>query len=295
MELASQRVLPPGIAYRHGEPLAARTSLRIGGPAETLALPAGLRQIEALMAWSRSEGLVPFILGRGTNVLISDDGLRGLVISTERMQSIQVEGTRIRTGAGVTLRSLIRLAFKLGLTGLECFVGIPGSIGGAVRMNAGTRDGSIGERVSEVLVLDSENRVQRRAGRDLLWGYRQGAVADGEVAAHVVLQLEPGSRERMRECMRRTMVDRIARQPLGWPSAGCVFRNPPGESAGRLIEQAGLKGLRHGGARISDRHANFILNDGGATAGEVRALIDIIRREIAARFGISLTLEVVLA
>ncbi|MBN1418306.1 MAG: UDP-N-acetylmuramate dehydrogenase [Planctomycetes bacterium] len=287
--------LPPGIAFREGEPLAARTSLRIGGPADILALPSDIAQLGALISWANAAGIAPFVLGRGTNILFPDEGLRGLVIGTERIHALQVEGTRIRAGAGATIRSLIRLALKLGLSGLEHLVGIPGSLGGAVRMNAGTREGTIGGLVSEVLVVEGDGRVQRRAGRDLAWGYRRGAVGDGEVAAQIVLQLEPGSRDRIRDAMRRTMAARVERQPLRWPSAGCMFRNPDGESAGRLIERAGMKGVRQGGARVSDRHANFILNDGGATAREMRALIDAVRREVAARFGIELTLEVVLA
>ena len=143
--------------------------------------------------------------------------------------------------------------------------------------------------------MDADGRIQRRHGRELRWAYRRGAVESGQVVVQAVFQLVRGPRDRIREAMQEAMAARVASQPLRVPSAGCIFRNPPGESAGRLIDGAGLKGLRVGGATISPKHANFIVNDRGATAREVRALIDRVRREIAQRYGKDLELEVVLA
>jgi UDP-N-acetylmuramate dehydrogenase len=284
--------LCPG-AVRYNEPLARHVTFRIGGPADVLVLPHSLEHLIAAVTWLYREGRAFVLLGRGSNVLIADRGVRGIVIKTGRGQEgVRYDGSRIVAECGVSLPHLSRAAATRGLAGLEFAAGIPGSIGGAVVMNAGAHGCSMDAVVRAVRVLTpaGEQRWPREA---LHFRYREsrlqrepGIVLDAE------LELQPAdpaqSVARLDEWLRM----RGETQPIGPPSSGCVFRNPVGDHAGRLIDASGGKGMKLGGAVVSDRHANYILNAERATAADVVRLIADVRARVRDQLGIDLEPEI---
>jgi len=279
------------VLHRH-ELLAMRTSFHIGGPAAFFLVPPDEEAFGAAYAAAMRSGLPVCILGAGSNLLVADDGVPGVVLSTERLRSgpSRADGTGVRVGAGRRLPEVLAWAARRGLGGLECLAGIPGTVGGAVRMNAGGRHGCIGERVGRIWCVDRRGRTFVRAGRDIRWGYRYADIREPVVA--VEFDLEP---DRPRAVAARIAAEKAARgrsQPVRTPSAGCFFKNPAQAAAGWLIERLGLKGRRLGGARISRKHANFIVNAGGATAADVLRLYRLVRRCVRERFGILLEREV---
>jgi UDP-N-acetylmuramate dehydrogenase len=235
------------------------------------------------------------VLGGGCNTLFPDEPLRRPVICLERLRSLAIEGNLVRAGAGVRLDVLIRTASGAGLRGLEYFAGIPGTAGGAVWMNAGGAGHSFGDRVARVEVLSLASGQRRSIeGREIRWGYRSSRL-EGLVVTAVDLLLEPDDTAKVRERAREFLRKKAAIQPLSSPSAGCVFKNPPEQSAGQLIERAGLKGLSEGEAVVSERHANFILNPRGkARARDVLLLLDRVRGTVEDMFGVRLETELVI-
>ncbi len=288
---ALERVCPGGV--RVNEPLARHVSFRIGGPADILLLPRSLPDLAATVAWLYRAGEAFVILGRGSNVLIADRGVRGIVVKTGRGQEgVRYDGSRVRAECGVSLPHLSRRASARGLAGLEFAAGIPGSVGGAVVMNAGAHGHSIAEVVAEVRVLTPDGE-QRWTGPDLRFQYRESRLQrEPGIVLEATLALRPADPGETLERLDRWLSTRSETQPLGPPSSGCVFRNPAGDHAGRLIDEAGAKGLRVGGAVVSERHANYILNTGGATAGDVLALIALVRSRIRDRWGADLETEI---
>ncbi len=286
-----ERVCPGGV--RVNEPLARHVSFRIGGPADILLLPRTMRDLEAAAAWLYREGEPFTILGRGSNVLIADRGVRGIVIKTGRGQEgVAYAGHRVRAECGVSLPSLSRKASGRGLAGLEFAAGIPGSVGGAVAMNAGAHNHSIADVVEEVRVLTPGGEA-RWAGSDLQFQYRESRLQhEPGVVLEAALVLRPADPRETLARLDEWLLTRAESQPLGPPSSGCVFRNPEGDYAGRLIDAAGAKGLRVGGAVVSDRHANYILNTGGATAEEVLSLIALVRTRVRDQGGRDLATEI---
>jgi UDP-N-acetylmuramate dehydrogenase len=285
---------PTGIDLLREEPLARHTYLRLGGPAQYFATPASLDELARLAAWAREAGLRLRVLGGGSNVLVADEGVRGLAVSLRHAcGGVRFEGTLVTAGAGVMLPALARAAAEHDFGGLEFAIGIPGSAGGALQSNAGTGDGhEIGPLVEAVTVLDGGTR-RTLARSDLTFGYRTSSLRQsGLLVLEATLRLTPRPRAEVEAEMRRLLEARQASQPTAEPNAGSIFRNPPGDFAGRLIEAAGCKGLARGGARVSERHANFIVHDGAATAADVAALMAGVQRRVRDRFAVALTPEI---
>lgn len=232
-------------------------------------------------------------MGKGSNLLVRERGVRGLVIKTTKLSRIRVEDLSIRAEAGASLARVLSVAQKAGLSGLEFATGIPATLGGATVMNAGTPDGFLGEVILKVEVLDKEGRFLFLESSELGFGYRESRLkGSGLVIVTVELALKPGDPKEIARLIAERLALRRRKQPLAWPNAGCIFKNPPGYAAGWLIEQAGAKGWRQGDAEVSTTHANFIINRGKATASDVLALVERIREAVFRRFGIYLELEI---
>ncbi len=281
-----------------GVHLSGFTSFRIGGPADLLVIPKGREDLALVSRALVEEGADFLVLGRGSNLLVSDDGFRGVVIYLSRgMRRIRVKNKyEVEVEAGCDLNALIRHCMECEISGLEELSGIPGSVGGAVRMNAGARGVSFGERVGEIRLLRlGESDVEEIClGRqEAGFAYRDArGVEEGDIIYEVSLELEKGDRESSRMKCEEAMSWRRESQPLGQPSAGSVFLNPEGGSAGEIIDRCGLKGARVGEAMVSPKHANFIVNLGRASAEDVRALIGRIKEEVLRREGVELREEI---
>ncbi len=287
----------PGLELEPGAPLAGLTTFRIGGAAELLVGAHDLEGLRELVRVLGAAGAPLQLLGLGSNVLIPDEGIAGVVVRlVGEFERLSFDGERVRSGAAVPLGRLAKRATERGLTGLEALSGFPSTVGGAVVMNAGCYGTEIVDVLETVTVLDREGEVSVLGVGELGAGYRTTVLqGSGEIVVEALFRLRRGDREaglaKIRELNRR----RWSSLPTGLPNAGSVFRNPPGAYAGKLIDECGLKGLQIGGARISRRHGNVIVNGGGATAEDVLALMRRAREEVAARFGVTLEPEVVLA
>ncbi|NBB83341.1 MAG: UDP-N-acetylmuramate dehydrogenase [Alphaproteobacteria bacterium] len=274
-------------------PLARLTSWRVGGPADRLYHPADREDlIRFVTALEPGEPL--FWLGLGSNLLIGDGGIRGTVIHLQGALNAleRLAPTRIRAEAGASSAKVARFAARQGLIGAEFLAGIPGTLGGALAMNAGAWGGETWPLVSVVRTLDRHGRVRARAPEDFAIGYRTIEGPPGEWFLEAELELAVGDTDAAQARIRALLERRAATQPSGLPSCGSVFRNPPGDHAARLIEAAGLKGRRLGAAEVSPKHANFIINLGGAHARDIAALIDTVQHEVERRFGVRLIPEV---
>lgn len=284
-------------AIEKNAPLWKRTTFRIGGAADTLITPGSTEELARIL---RAED-VKLILGGGSNLLVSDAGIRGVVVNLrgglDWITPLGDDGetARVNVGAGTQLVKLSGWAMKMSLTGLEFAFGIPGTVGGAVVMNAGAHGGEMKNVVETVTVITREGEVRTVTNGEAGFSYRASALPEGCVVISTVIRLAHGDREMINETMRRNQMKRKVSQPLDMPSAGSVYKNPPGDYAGRLIEAAGLKGHRIGGAMISRKHANFIVNTGGATASDVVTLMTVVEKEVCARFGVALEREIKLA
>jgi UDP-N-acetylmuramate dehydrogenase len=280
---------------RRDVPLAPLTTWGIGGTARWYAEPASLGELIELTTIARQRSLRVYRLGGGSNLLINDGELCGLVLRLGgegfRGWEADLRRATVRVGAGLPLAEARQRAAAAGLSGLEMFAGIPGTVGGAARMNAGGGAFAFGRLVTAVGVVDAGGRVDRLGPGQLYFSYRHSNLA-GLTVTDVELQLRPDDPAAIRERARRAMAEKQARQPLGERSAGCVFRNPKGDSAGRLLDAAGLKGFAQGDAVISEEHANFFLNRGAASFRDMLRLIEIARCAVAERFGVNLELEI---
>ncbi|ACA59941.1 UDP-N-acetylmuramate dehydrogenase [Candidatus Desulforudis audaxviator] len=281
-------------SIRVGEMLGAHTTWRVGGPADYFVEPAVIEDLQFVLRFTAERGLPLTVMGNGSNLLVSDAGLRGVVVRMgSGMDRVVLDGNVILAQGGVRLSRLLRTAWESGLGGLEFMAGIPASLGGAVVMNAGANGLCMGDRVEEVTMVDRSGTVQRRSAGELGFRYRWSNIQAGkEIVTAVALRCFPKDRDEIGREIERFLNRRRETQPLEQPSAGCVFKNPPGDSAGRLIEAAGGKGLRVGGAEVSYKHANFVLNTGGATARDIMELIRQVRQLVGDKFGIELGLEV---
>ncbi len=310
-----------GDRARPGEPLARYTSFRIGGPADLLVLPDTADELAHVLATAAAFGVRLTLLGGGSNVLVGDGGMRGVVVKLGRgFARIDWNGTAeaarefdrsaaraarapdrppddldlvpIHAGAAVQLGRLARATVARGLAGLEYAEGIPGTVGGALFMNAGAYGGELAHAVESVEGLGRDGRALELPGGALVFGYRRSALPPGFVVTAVRLRLRRDESGQVRNRMDEARARRTAAQPHGKANAGSIFKNPNGDHAGRLIEVAGLKGARAGRARISERHANFIVNEGGARAADVKALMDVAQRVVWERSGVWLEPEV---
>jgi UDP-N-acetylmuramate dehydrogenase len=283
-----------GERVRFDAPLGRLTSLLVGGTADALATPDSSAETQALVELCAAHRLPLHVLGGGFNTLVRDGGMEGVVLRTQRLRRLAVEGeTVIYAEAGVSHSQLTNLCLERGLAGLEFGAGIPGTIGGWVAMNAGVPERETGERVVSVDVATPRQGLQTigRAGLRFVYRGVQG-LPPGSVVVAARFELERSTRESVRAEVERHLAHRRATQPIDQPSCGSVFKNPAGDHAGRLIEAAGLKGARAGGAQISPLHANFIVNTGGASAADVLALIERAARAVSAGRGVALETEV---
>ena len=290
---ALQLLVPPDRLLLQ-EPLSRHTTFQIGGPADYLIQPACTEEVAAVLRAVRAYGVPLTVLGNGSNVLVLDKGIRGVVLKfDEHMGYIRHDGERITAGAGATLADVSTYAMKQALGGLEFAIGIPGSIGGAVFMNAGAYDGEISTAVASVTAVCPDAMIRTFAGDAMGFGYRHSAFQDnGCIICEIELALRKGDAGEISRRMAELTSRRESKQPLEMPSAGSTFKRPPGYFAGTLIEQTGLKGLRVGGAQVSVKHAGFIINTGGATAEDVLSLIKEVQHRVHGKFGVELHPEV---
>ena len=291
---ADQAARELGCRIQEGEPLAPRTTFRIGGPADRLYTLENLGQLKGLLQALEQGNIPRMVLGKGSNLLVSDKGYRGAVLALAgEFQKVELlPGGRVLAGAGAPLASVCAFARDRGLSGLEFAWGIPGSIGGAAYMDAGAYGGEMKDVVVKVRHLTSDGREGEAQGEDLAFGYRKSRyVGSGEIITQVEFQLEPGEPAAIAGKMEELMGRRKDKQPYDMPSAGSVFKRPEGHFAGTLIEQAGLKGRSVGGAQVSPKHG-FIVNTGGATCQDVLDLIALIQKTVQEKFGVALEPEV---
>jgi UDP-N-acetylmuramate dehydrogenase len=276
------------------EPLAPYTFLKLGGPAQMLAQPRSVDELARLITRCRADQTPVRVLGGGCNLLVRDEGVRGVVVrlSEPAFTGLEVKGTRVRAGGGAALSALISEAAKHSLAGIESLVGIPGTVGGALCGNAGARSGYIGERVESVDVLDALGRKQTLERGDFEFG-PQSSGLDDVIVVTATFALEPDSPDSILKRMRKFWIHRKARQPLSFQAAGRLFKDPRGQAADLLIEQAGLQGTRVGGAELSERNPNYVVVQPGASSRDVLRLIELVRSKVAERFGLTLELALV--
>lgn len=291
----SHGMTPAEDEIRFGEMLSAHSSFRIGGPADVLLTTADTERISGVYRAAKEANIPVLLLGRGTNILFADEGYRGIVISTAALQSISVAGCLLTAGAGVSVNQCALTARNNSLDGMTFMYGIPGSIGGAVYMNAGAYGGECADILSESTHLDLETGaigVLRHDEHD--FSYRHSVYMNGGlVVLSASFLLSPGNADEIKAKMDDILGRRIDKQPLEYPSAGSVFKRPEGYFAGKLIEDSGLKGYTVGGAQVSEKHAGFIINRGGATAADVLTLIEHIRNTVFHNFGVTLETEII--
>jgi UDP-N-acetylmuramate dehydrogenase len=277
---------------RRGELMAMHTWFQLGGSAEYFAEPETPDQLIALIKRCHGEGVKVRILGRGSNILVRDEGVKGMVVhlGAPAFCGIRFEDRSVITGGGSLLGQVVTSSVHRGLAGLETLVGIPGSVGGALHGNAGSRSGGIGQWTIQATVVSVAGEIFQRQADELAFGYRQSNL-DELAILEARCQLEEDDPRELAKRMQKHWILKKASQPLGHQSAGCAFKNPHGASAGEIIDQAGLKGTRIGGAVVSDRHANFIIAESECSSEDVLRLIDLVRNQILERLGVELELE----
>ena len=285
----------PEMTYEREAPLARYTSFRIGGPAKRMAFPKDGSQMVLLIAFARSCGARPLVIGNGTNLLFPDAGVDRLVVNTREYAEVSIDAQgRVVAESGASLARTAVFAQQRGLTGLEFAHGIPGSVGGAVCMNAGAYGGEMQQVVESASVLFPDEGVKRLRGEELSFSYRHSLLAErpDAVVLSAVFALSAGEPEKIRSKMDELMTRRKTSQPLEYPSAGSTFKRPEGYFAAALIDECGLKGLTVGGAQVSEKHAGFVINRGGATCADVTALMAEIQRRVWKEKGVRLEPEV---
>lgn len=272
------------------EPMSKHTTFRIGGPADIMILPSAEYEIIEILKYCNCNSVPIFIMGNGSNLLVRDKGIRGIVLKIgESFSDATVQDTKILAQAGILLSTLSRLALREGLTGLEFASGIPGTLGGAVTMNAGAYGGEMKDVVVAVNVVDMKGQRTKLDSAMLEFGYRTSAIQrDGLVVLDVIMELNVGDAQEIRATMNKLNRCRREKQPLSYPSGGSTFKRPEGYFAGKLIQDAGLKGYRVGDAQVSTKHSGFIVNIGNATCADVVQLIEIIQQTVYKKFGVGL-------
>ena len=277
-----------------GEAMSRHTTFKIGGPADYFLMPDKGTDVGRIVKICKESGIPYFILGNGSNLLVGDGGYRGAVIQIyKNMSSVTVEGTEIIAQAGALLSSVAAAAKNASLTGFEFAGGIPGTMGGAVVMNAGAYGGEMKDVLTEVTVMDDEGEIITLPADKLELGYRTSIIKNaGYIVLEAKLQLKEGDPEVIRETMKDLTIRRTTKQPLEYPSAGSTFKRPEGYFAGKLIMDSGLAGYQVGGAQVSEKHCGFVINAGGATARDVRTLMDDVRDVVYKKYGVTLEPEV---
>ena len=278
---------------QHDKPLAPLTWMNLGGPAQFFLEPRDQAELQRVVVCCHENGIPIHVLGGGSNLLIRTEGVSGAVIrlANASFAELTVDGTTLRAGSGALLSQAISISVRAGLAGLEVLAGIPGTVGGALKGNAGGRSGEISETARSVTTMTAKGEIATRSGDDLSFAYRSSNIAEPFILEGT-FQLRPDDPDDITTRMRKLWIMKKATQPLSDQSAGCIFKNPRGQSAGALIDKAGLKGTRLGGAEISDRHANFVVTHDGCKSDDVLRLIDLVRSKIAEQFGVELELEI---
>ena len=276
------------------EPMASHTTFRIGGPADYFVLPETVEELAGILKICKEENVPYFILGNGSNLLVGDKGFRGVVVQLyKNFDGMTIEGTTVTAKAGAMLVRVAKESGKAGLTGLEFASGIPGTIGGAMVMNAGAYGGEMKDVVTEVTILTKDGKIKKLSGEEMNFRYRGSVVEDeGYIVLEAVMELKEGNPEEIQARMAELTVQRKTKQPIEFPSAGSTFKRPEGYFAGKLIQDAGLRGFQVGGAQVSEKHCGFVINAGGATAADVMQLMKEVSDKVNAEFGVTLEPEV---
>ncbi|RBP44765.1 UDP-N-acetylmuramate dehydrogenase [Garciella nitratireducens] len=276
------------------EPMRNHTSFKIGGPADFLVLPKSVIEIQNIVKICKKENIPFFVIGNGTDLLVRDKGIRGVVLKiAKNFDHVKIIGEKVIAQAGISLSALAKVLLKNELTGFEFASGIPGTLGGAVTMNAGAYGGEIKDVLKNIEVMDQEGNIFILEGEEMKLEYRSSVVQEKNfIVLTATMQLQKGNYEEIKEKMRKLDEMRKTKQPIQWPSAGSTFKRPRGYFAGKLIQDAGLKGFSMGRAQVSDLHSGFVINKGGATAREVIELIGYIQATVKQKFGVDLHTEV---
>ena len=280
------------IRVKTGVELKEFTSFKVGGPADIMIIPHSKKALSKAIKVINQFNLPSFVLGSGSNIIVGDKGYRGVVIYMDKLDNIQINNKVITAETGITLSRLANKARDAGLSGLEFASGIPGSLGGALYMNAGAYGGEMKHVVKETLILNRNGKEFCLSTEELNLSYRNSILQKKEyIALQVKLELTPGDREQITTKMKKLNRKRKEKQPLNWPSAGSIFKRPENDYAGRLVEEAGMKGVTMGGAQVSEKHAGFIINKGNATAFDIKRLIEKVQNEVEKNSGIKLEVE----
>lgn len=276
------------------EPMKHHTSFKVGGPADILLMPKEITQIQKIIQICKEQGAPFFVMGNGSNLLVRDKGLRNVVIKiAENYNDVKIEGTKVVAQSGVLLSTLAKKVLKESLGGFEFASGIPGTLGGAVTMNAGAYDGEMKDVVKECLAMDQEGNLVELSIEELEMGYRTSIIQRKQyIVLEVKLELFKDNYEEIKSRIDELTIQRTTKQPLHLPSAGSVFKRPPGYFAGKLIQDCNLKGAKVGGAQVSELHSGFIVNVGGATAKDVLDLIHLVQERVKAQFDVELQTEI---
>jgi len=276
------------------EPMKKHTSFKIGGPADILLTPESIEEVQQIVKFCNSNNIATFYMGNGSNLLVSDKGMRCVVIKiSQNLSEVTIEGTKVTAQSGILLSRLSKMLLRENLKGFEFADGIPGTLGGAVTMNAGAYNGEIKDVVTGCRAIDKEGNLIEIEGEDLQLGYRTSVIQKKNyIVLEVTMELEKGDYSEIKKYIDELTFKRTSKQPLHMPSAGSVFKRPPGHFAGKLIEDCNLKGARIGGAQVSEMHAGFIVNVDNATAEDVVNLIEHIQRTVKERFDVIMDTEV---
>ncbi len=276
------------------EPMKKHTSFRIGGPADIMVLPDSEEEIIHALKVCKDTSVPFFIMGNGSNLLVRDKGIRGVVIKiSENYSKIKIDGTSINAQSGVLLSTLSRAAVRNSLKGLEFASGIPGTLGGAVTMNAGAYGGEMKDIITKVRAIDKDNNIVEYSNSEMNFRYRNSRVTDENlIVLSVELELQVGDPEKIDETMKDLTFKRTSKQPLEWPSGGSTFKRPEGYFAGKLIQDSGLRGLIHGGAQISEKHCGFVINIEDATCKHDLELIQIVQKTVRDNYNVELETEI---
>ena len=279
---------------RRDEPMKTHTTFRVGGPADYFVMPETAEEVQRVTELCRTEEVPCYVIGNGSNLLVSDDGYRGVILQIYRsMSGISVQGNIIRAQAGALLSAIAAKACENSLTGFEFAAGIPGTIGGASVMNAGAYGGEMKDVLKSVTVLDSAGQIRRIDRENLEMGYRTSIIASqGNIRLDAVVVLSADSPEEIKARMDDLRTRRVTKQPLEYPSAGSTFKRPEGYFAGKLIQDAGLAGFQVGGAKVSEKHCGFVINTGNATAADIHSLMRQVSAKVEEKFGVALEPEV---
>lgn len=288
------RAVCPALELRERELMAGHTTFRVGGPVRLMAFPKSEAEAAAAVRAAHAVGVTPFFMGNGSNLLVADGGYEGFIVKAfDGLNTLKLDGETVTAGAGVLLTRLANFAQEHGLTGLEFAHGIPGTVGGAMTMNAGAYGGEMCQVAESTTVLNAEGGRETLVGTEQELSYRHSAFSDGRrLILSAEFRLRSGDRAAIRARMDELMEKRRSRQPLEFPSAGSTFKRPEGHFAAALIDQCGLKGKAVGGAQVSEKHAGFVINRGGATCGDILALVELVRETVLRETGVALELEV---